>query len=376
MAKERVYLHPPAIDDQEIDHVIDVLKSGWVSTVGSVLDHFERDLEMIHADKRVLALNSGTSALHLGLRLAGITTGDRVGVSSLTFCASANVVLYEGAIPVFFDSEGDGWNLDPVLLEEYLTKNHLKALILTHLFGMPAQIKEIRRICMENGVLLIEDAAEALGATYDDQAVGTFGAYGALSFNGNKIVTTSSGGALICDEYQYEEGLKLASQAKEPGTSEYHHLALGYNYRLSNVLAGIGVAQLRKLPAYLARKQDLFQYYADHLPGKYFQLQASSGRAKSNHWLTGIVVQETVQEEISPSEIIEVLEKANIEARHFWKPMHLQPLYQDSKVIGGGQSEWLFKNGICLPSGAGLSQIDQDRIVSVILEFLISRGLS
>lgn len=376
MTHSRIYLHPPATDDREIAQLIEVMKSGWVSTVGPALDLFEQRLEQLHRNKRVLALNSGTSALHLALKLAGVGEGDPVGVSSLTFCASANVVLYEKAIPVFFDSEDRSWNLNPELLEGFLQRQPLKALILTHLFGMPARINDIKTICEKYGVSLIEDAAGALGSTFDGQAVGTFGTYGIVSFNGNKIVTTSGGGALICDDTNYEKGLKLATQAKESGSTYYKHLELGYNYRLSNVLAGLGVAQLSKLRGYLSRKKDLFEYYRAHLPEKWFKFQETVGPAVSNHWLTSIVFQEPLRGAVMRQDLIDALEKANIESRPIWRPMHLQPLYDGCQAIGGDVSKELFEYGICLPSGVNLSLEDQDRIIQIILDLLVSRGLS
>lgn len=237
MSEKRIYLNAPEAGDLEIDHVTRAIQSGWISTVGEELNKFEQELEQLVSPKRVLALNSGTSALHLALKLSGMKPGDRVGVSSLTFCASANVVLYEQGIPVFIDSEATGWNLDPILLEGYLSGNQLHALILTHLYGMPANVIEIKRICDQHGVILIEDAAESLGATVFGQSTGSIGDYGVFSFNGNKIITTSGGGALVTDASGYEKALKWATQSKKSNSLAYHHEEIGYNYRFSNILA-------------------------------------------------------------------------------------------------------------------------------------------
>lgn len=376
MSSDRIYLNPPETGDLEIEHLIRAVRSGWISTVGHELVQFEEALEEYTRSNRVLALNSGTSALHLALKLSGMQPGDRVGVSSLTFCASANVVRYEQGIPIFFDSEAQGWNLDPALLESYLSKNRLHALILTHLYGMPARIIEIKRICEKWGVTLIEDAAESLGATVSGQFTGTIGEYGAYSFNGNKIITTSGGGALVTNDAGYDLGLKWATQSKEEHSLAYHHEELGYNYRLSNILAALGSAQLARLPEYLKKKREIHQYYGDFLPANCFACQeAQNPEMSSNYWLNGFVVSEPICNELTPSEVITHLEKHNIEARPFWKPMHLQPLYENCEKVGGTVSEDLFNKGFCLPSGVGLSAYDLERIVSVLRELLISRGL-
>lgn len=376
MSTARIYLNAPEAGPLETERLISAVNSGWISTVGKELDRFEQVLESQVESKRVLALNSGTSALHLALKLSGIKPGDHVGVSSLTFCASANVVLYEQGTPVFFDSKEHDWNMDPALLEAYLSNNHLHALILTHLYGMPADVIEIKRICKKWGVQLIEDAAESFGATISGQFTGAIGDYGAYSFNGNKIITTSGGGALVTDEAGYDLGLKWATQAREKDSLAYQHEEVGYNYRLSNILAALGTAQLTKLQEYLRKKREIHQYYQASLPASCFKFQqAGATDVFSNYWLNGIVIRDAISDELTPSDVINHLEKHNIESRPFWKPMHLQPLYESCEKIGGAISEDLFNRGFCLPSGVGLSKQDLERIVDAIGELLISRGL-
>ncbi len=376
MSNSRIYLNAPEAGDLEIEHLIRAVKGGWISTVGKELDLFEQSLEGYVRPRKVLALNSGTSALHLALKLSGMKPGDRVGVSSLTFCASANVVLYEQGIPVFFDSEAKGWNLDPDLLESYLSNNELHAVIVTHLYGMPADIFEIKRICAKFGVILIEDAAESLGASISGQFTGAIGDYGVYSFNGNKIITTSGGGALVTDRNGYDVGLKWATQSKEKHSLAYHHEELGYNYRLSNILAAMGSAQLSKLQEYLKKKREIHQYYREFLPANCFKFQEAIDTALlSNFWLNGLLITETIQSKLTPTEVITYLEQHNIESRPFWKPMHLQPLYQHCEKVGGAVSETLFNTGFCLPSGVGLSHHDLERVVTALRELLISRGL-
>lgn len=376
MSSARIYLSPPEVGIQEIEHITHAIQSGWISTVGEELVKFEQALGALVQTKKALALNSGTSALHLALKLSGMKPGDHVGVSTLTFCASANVVLYEQGIPVFFDSEAEGWNLDPALLEDYLSKHQLHALILTHLYGMPARITEIRRICDEKGVVLIEDAAESLGAKVGGEQTGAIGDFGVFSFNGNKIITTSVGGALVGNTTAYEKGLKWATQSKHSDSLAYHHEEIGYNYRMSNLLAALGVAQMANLSEYLIRKEKIHQYYKENLPASCFEFQQSwSPEVKSNFWLSGVRINAELSKEISPLDFIAHLEKSNIESRPFWKPMHLQPLYKGARCVGQEVSESLFNAGFCLPSGVGLTESDLDRIVSVIQELLVSRGL-
>ena len=370
MSRPRIYLSPPSVDHEELEEVRKALESGWVTTMGPAVDGFEKQLEAAYPTKRALTLNSGTSGLHLALKQAGVQAGDRVGVSSFTFCASANVVKYEQAIPVFFDSENTSWNLDPELLEAYLRKKPLKAFVLTHLFGMPAAMGAIREVCDRYGVFLIEDAAEGVGSTWDGQPLGGIGDAGVLSFNGNKLLTTGGGGALITHEEGYQQALKWATQSKESDHLAYHHEELGYNYRMSNLLAAVGLAQWRKLPLFLSRKQQIYQRYQEALgeTGIFDFQQPTHEGAKSNRWLTTVVIRPDYRQALCPKRMIDALELENIEARFLWKPMHLQPLYADCEMVQNHVSETLFEWGLCLPSGVGLSEADQDRIIACVLQ--------
>jgi len=366
LSPDRIYFSPPYMSETEIAAVTETLRQGWIAPVGPQLDLLEQSLAQKFHFPHVLALNSGTAALHLAVRLAGVRAGDRVIVGAFTFVAAANAVRYEQGVPVFMDCEPDTWNLDPGLLKSYLSEQagkatFPKAVIVTHIFGQPAKIKEIADICTEYGVKLIEDAAEALGATSTTgQFVGGMGDFGVLSFNGNKIITTGGGGALICKHAEDHEHAKhLASQAKVPA-NHYLHEEVGYNYRLSNVLAGLGLAQLSQFDAILERKRAVFDNYHQAL--------------KSLNWLTPKVVQGAncwvypcvMDHEIGVDELIRRFEEANIEARRFWRPLHLQPLFSDAGYVGGSVAEDLFGKGICLPSGAGLTSEEMERVVEVL----------
>lgn len=363
--KERIYLSPPNIDEHEQKVVTQALASGWVAPVGPDLDRFEEDLDHIFQGRRSLLLNSGTSALHLSLILAGISEGDIVLTSSMTFGACANVILYQKAIPVFIDSEDETWNMDPVLLEQFLAHVQVrpKAIIVPHLYGVPAKIEEIVEIAHKHDIVVIEDAAEALGAEWAKQPLGTYGDFGVVSFNGNKIITTSGGGALICDEQNYDAGLHIATQANV-GRGEYEHNQVGYNYRMSNILAGLGRAQLQKLSSFLEIKHKIFACYQAEL-SDYLDFPEERNLAKSNYWLSTGLIKSGRQ----PLELINWLEKNDIEARRLWKPLHLHKAYKSYKFIGKGRCESIFDHGICLPSGTGLTSDQQSRVISLIKNF-------
>lgn len=364
-----IHLSPPNVDSQDIEAVRVALESGWVAPVGPSLDAFEKALESYFPTKRVLSLNSGTSALHLSLALLGISDGDHVVVSSLTFAACANVILYERAIPVFMDSEENTWNLDPICLSEYLNKCIVKpkAIIVTHLYGVPANMNAIMKIAQEHQIPVVEDAAESLGSTYRSKHVGGFGDYGVLSFNGNKIITTSGGGALILDHEGYDRGLHLATQANS-GHDSYHHEEAGFNYRMSNVLGGLGLSQLSKLADYVDRKREIFDMYQQSLSG-YFTFNAEEEETFCNRWLTvGLM-----KEGSSPIALIEFLKSKQIETRRLWKPLHLHPAYHEADFIGTGVCERLFEKGICLPSGTSLSTEQQAYVINEIRLFFESQ---
>ncbi|MEQ8580749.1 MAG: aminotransferase class I/II-fold pyridoxal phosphate-dependent enzyme [Marinoscillum sp.] len=366
MSKERIYFSPPYISDTEMAAVMDTLRQGWIAPVGPQLDQFEESLSQKFQYPNVLALNSGTAALHLAVRLAGVGAGDRVIVGSFTFVAAANAVSYERGVPVFMDSERDTWNLDPGLLNDYLKATQgkasfPKAVIVTHLFGQPAKIEEIAEICAQYEVKLIEDAAEALGTTSSGgRFVGGVGDFAALSFNGNKIITTGGGGALICkNAADHQRAQSLASQAKMPA-NHYLHEEMGFNYRLSNVLAGLGLAQLGRFDEIMERKKARFQRYHQALKGlPWLTPKEVSG---ANGWVYPCVM----DHEIGVDELIRRFEAANIEARRFWRPLHMQPLFSGAEYVGGSVAEDLFRKGICLPSGAGLTFQEMSRVIGVL----------
>lgn len=366
MSNKRIYLAPPNFSNEELDQVDQVITSGWLAPVGPAIDAFEEQLASRYSNKKVLALNSGTAALHLALILAGVEDGDEVLVSSFTFAACANVVLYERAIPVFLDSEEHTWNVDPQILEDYLSnvKKLPKALIVTHLYGMPAEIHQIASIARKYGVKVIEDAAEALGAQTNGIDVGGIGDFGVLSFNGNKIITTTAGGALICNEEGWERGKHLSTQANS-GKYGYDHSEAGYNYRMSNVLAGIGLGQLSKLDTFVEQKRIIFQKYKERL-SQHLDFLEEPAYCFSNRWLTTACLKD---ENRSVEALIQHLDDHSIEARRLWKPLHMHQAYLNSSFIGTGICEALFDKGICLPSGTGLTDDLQADVISRVIDW-------
>jgi pyridoxal phosphate-dependent aminotransferase EpsN len=356
---------------RELDYIQQVFDSNWIAPLGPQVDAFEQEFAAKIGAPHALALSSGSAGLHLALRLVGVDRGDEVLVSSLTFAASANAVVYCGGRPTFIDSETTSWNMDPALLADTLVTRARagrlpQAVLLVHLYGQSANIDPILEACNRYDVPLIEDAAEALGATYQGRAPGTFGRAGVFSFNGNKIITTSGGGMLIsADKPFIDHARKLATQARDPAP-HYEHSEIGYNYRLSNVLAGIGRAQLEVLEDRVAARRRNFEYYREalsDLPGLTFQPEASWGR--SSRWLTCLTIDPDFFG--ADREAIRLaLEAENIEARPVWKPMHLQPVFAGCDTIGGTVAETLFRHGLCLPSGSDLSEVDLERIVDVI----------
>ena len=369
--QERIYLSAPYQSGEEMQLLKEVLDSNWMAPAGPHLRQFEQLLEQAFAYPHVVAVNSGTAALHLILRKIGVTHGDKVLVSNLTFVGGVNPIRYLGAEPTFIDSELPTWNLCPDLLERYLSRNTdrlPKALVLAHLFGIPAAVTDIRDICNRYDVMLIEDCAESLGATMDGQALGTFGDYAFLSFNGNKTITTTGGGAVIApDAKAAEEILYLATQARQPA-DHYDHSELGYNYRLSNLLAAIGIAQLRSIDFRLDRKRKIHGIYQYKLNSMGFQFLQESVAGSASYWLTCATLE---TDAITAKELVARLDSEyNIEARRIWKPMHLQPLYADSEQVLNGTSEQLFEKGICLPSGVGLTDEQLDFICNAVREIM------
>jgi pyridoxal phosphate-dependent aminotransferase EpsN len=368
---KRIFLSPPHMGGDELKYIQEAFASNYIAPIGPMVDAFEKEFAEKVGVKYAAAVSSGTAALHLALRYVGVGQDDEVFCSTLTFVASANAILYQGAKPVFVDSESRSWNMDPELVEGEFKKraknNRLpKALVLVHLYGQPSDIDPIKQLCDKYEVALIEDAAEALGATYKDKAPGTFGQVGIFSFNGNKIITTSGGGMIVSDSKKIIDKVRFwATQARDPAV-HYEHSELGYNYRMSNVLAAIGRGQLQVLGERVDAKRRIFQKYFDELhdlPGVEFMPEPSYGRA--TRWLTCLTINPD-KAKIDRDDIITTLETGNIESRPTWKPMHLQPLYQGYEIIGGRVSEQIFKDGLCLPSGTAMGSADLERVISII----------
>jgi len=369
MKNNRIYLSPPHMGENERNYLIDAFDSNWIAPLGPHVDGFEKEMAEYLGVKHAAALCSGSSALHLALILAGINEGDRVLCPSLTFSASANVILYEKAQPIFIDSDLITWAIDLAACEKAMQKYKPKALISVDLYGQSCNYNAIADLCDKYNVLLIEDAAEALGADYKGKKCGSFGEMGILSFNGNKIITTSGGGMLVSNNEEFVTKARfLATQAREPEI-HYEHKELGYNYRMSNLLAAVGRGQLEVIDDRVTTRRSIFNRYEkalSHVDGFTFMKEADYG--KSNRWLTTLTVDEK-RTGISRTHIIDALEKENIESRPVWKPMHLQPLYKKCDYITAGEediSSRLFENGLCLPSGSNLSEYDQNRVIDII----------
>lgn len=371
----RIYLSPPHLGDDELALVTEAFRTNWIAPLGPHVDAFEREVCAYVDAPHAVALSSGTAALHLALIALGIGEGDTVWVSSLTFAASAFPINYVGATPVFVDSERSTWNMDPVLLAEALDEAAMRetlprAVVVVHLYGQCADLDPIVEACARHGVLLIEDAAEALGSRYKGRAAGTFGDVGFYSFNGNKIITTSGGGMLVTPHEDVASRVRqLATQAREP-VPHYEHTRIGYNYRLSNVLAGIGRGQLRVIEDRVTARRAVFARYVEglsDLPGLTFMPEAQFGSTESraNRWLSVLTIDR--QQFGADAESVRVaLEAENIEARPVWKPMHQQPVYRRLDAIGGSVADEFFAQGLCLPSGSSLTPAEQDHVMAIV----------
>jgi dTDP-4-amino-4,6-dideoxygalactose transaminase len=372
--KERIWLSSPHMGSQEIEFIKEAFSDNWIAPLGPHVNGFETDLATYLGENSFVAvLNSGTAAIHLGLILLGVQPGDEVVCQSMTFAASANPIVYLGARPIFIDSETDTWNMSPVFLEEAI-KDRIKkgqkpkAIIVVHLYGMPAKMQDILAIAKKYEIPVLEDAAEALGSSINGQKCGTLGDIGIFSFNGNKIITTSGGGALVCRNVEWIKKARfLATQARDTAP-HYQHSHIGYNYRMSNVCAGIGRGQMQVLSQRVQQRRNNYNFYKrilskfdgfvflDELPG-YF----------SNRWLTTVLIDSSKSSDgITREEIRLVLEKENIECRPLWKPMHLQPVFADALYFGASVAENLFDLGLCLPSGSNLTRENLQIVVESI----------
>ncbi len=367
----RIYLSPPDITTEDHRSVDAVLRSNWVAPVGPHLTAFERAVCDLTGRDNALAVASGTAALHLALKVLGVGPGDAVICPSFTFAASANPICYLGAEPVFVDSEPRSWNMDPELLAQALEeRDDVKAVIVVHLYGQCAEMDAITKLCREHELPLIEDAAEALGASYRGQAAGSMGNLSFFSFNGNKIITTSGGGMLLSNQSKWiEQARHLAAQAREPEV-HYEHREIGYNYRMSNVLAGLGISQLEDLPRRITAKRRHFEAYAAAFADcSALSMMPLTDPDGANYWLSCVTLDLQLGTEVR-DRLVRLLEEADIEARPLWKPMHLQPVFADKTVYGGEVCADLFECGLCLPSGSGMSEDQRSRVVDVVLQAL------
>ncbi len=373
MSNTKIWLSSPHMGGNELKYIHEAFENNWVAPLGANVDGFEADLErFLGSGVKVSALSAGTAALHLALIQCGVQAGDEVICQSMTFSASANPIAYLGATPVFVDSEPETWNICPKALEEAITDRIAKgkmpkAIVAVSLYGMPFKVDEVLSIAQKYDIPLVEDAAEALGSTYKGKACGTFGRFGVLSFNGNKIITTSGGGALVCHTQQEKDKTVFLSTQARDNAPHYQHSEIGYNYRMSNISAGIGRGQMEVLPERIKARREMHTFYQDlfkDIDGVDVFTEPSADYY-SNHWLSAIVINPEKTGRMREDLRLAFLEE-NIESRPLWKPMHLQPVFKTSPYYGGSVSENLFNNGLCLPSGSNLTDEDKERIAQVV----------
>ena len=368
---KKILLASPHMSDEgyEQEYVKEAFDTNWIAPLGKNVDEFEKELSNYVGVKSAAATSAGTAAIHMALKAAGVGEGDIVFCSSLTFSASCNPIIYQNATPVFIDSEPDTWNMDPRALEKAFEKYpNPKAVVLVHLYGNPAKLDEIVRICKEHNTTLIEDAAESLGSTYNGKHTGTFGKYGIYSFNGNKIITTSGGGMLVSDDEERIQKVRFwITQAREKAR-HYQHEEIGYNYRMSNIVAGIGRGQLKVLEKRIEQKTKIYETYKEAFKDiEEIEMQPMRENTRPNHWLSVITLKKNSK--VTPLQIMEALEKQDIETRPVWKPMHLQPVfkaYDFIKVEDKAVSEDLFERGVCLPSDTKNTEEDMERVIKSI----------
>ena len=369
--ENRIFLASPHMSDENYEqkYVKEAFDTNWIAPLGENVNKFEEELASYVGIKNAAALSAGTAAIHMALKALDVKKGDIVFCSTLTFSATVNPVIYQNATPVFIDSERETWNMSPKALEKAFEEYpNPKAVIVVHLYGTPAKIEEIKRICDNHNVPLVEDAAESLGATYNGKQTGTFGKYGIFSFNGNKIITTSGGGMLVSDDEERIQKVRFwATQAREKAR-HYEHKEIGYNYRMSNIVAGIGRGQLKVLDKRIEQKTDIYYNYKEGFKEiKDIEMQPIPENTKPNHWLSVITLKE--DSKVKPLDIMEALEKENIESRPVWKPMHMQPVFKDYdfiKVEEKPVSEDLFLRGVCLPSDTKMTKEEQERVIGII----------
>ena len=371
--ESRIFLSFPHLGGTEMNWIEEAFKESWVVPLGPNVDEFEKRLSRYLEAPDVVAVSAGTAAIHMAMVMLGVGPGDEVICQSFTFAASANPVTYQGAKPVFVDSEPDIWNMDPAVLEEAISERHRatgrypKAIVPVHLYGMPARMDEILEIASRYGIPVIEDAAESLGSEYKGKKCGTLGKYGALSFNGNKIITTSGGGAVICpDSEAAKRVLFYVTQARE-NRPYYYHEHIGFNYRMSNISAGIGCGQMDVLAEHVERRRAIHRLYSEAFKGsdRITVHENPTDDFNSNFWLTTVLI-----DDADPEQLRQAMNSRNIETRWLWRPMHMQPVYADAPYYGGNTAESLFSRGLCLPSGSNLTDSDIERVVTTLKSVL------
>lgn len=372
MAEEKIWLASPTTHGDEMAYIQEAFDKNWIAPLGFNCDGFEAETVTYLQERQggklhALCLCAGTAALHLAMKLAGVRPGDTVLCSDMTFSATVNPVTYEGGRQVFVDAERDTWNMDPEALERAFAKYpDTKTVVMAHLYGTPGKMDEIEEICRAHGATLIEDAAEALGATYHGRACGTFGTYGVLSYNGNKIITTSGGGMLLTHtEETRKKALFWATQARE-NAPWYQHEEIGYNYRMSNVIAGIGRAQMKHLDEHRDLKEKIYRRYEEGLRGLPVQMNPYAEGTKPNFWLSCLTVEPDAMKTATPEKLRLALAEHNIESRPIWKPMHMQPVFADRDFIGTGVGEDIFHRGLCLPSDIKMTEEQQEKTIGII----------
>ena len=366
-SNKKIWLASPHMSDEgyEMQYVQEAFNTNWVAPLGPNVNEFEKELAARVGSKHAAAMTSGTGAIHLALKAAGVGEGDVVFCPTLTFSATANPIIYQNATPVFIDSNYETWNMDPKALEAAFAKydDKVKAVLVVHLYGLSADMDKIMEICSKYNVTVIEDAAESLGTYYKGKHTGTFGEFGVFSFNGNKIITTSGGGMLVSDDEEKIKKVRFWSTQSRDAARHYQHSELGFNYRMSNVVAGIGRGQLKVLDQRVAKKKYIFEFYKRELGQlEGVEFMPINDWNDPNYWLSVMTLKGTVR----PLDVMEALEKENIESRPVWKPMHMQPFFAEYDYVGGDVSEKLFEYGVCLPSDTKMTDEDLERICGII----------